>query len=926
MKHALLALLASLFTLAAGAANTKTSVSQVTEAVVLTTDVDYHITSTTPFGDNGTIDIQNTDHAVVIFDNLKPSLAKSVLSKVTINGAAAKNGSNCQLKLYNRGAILLPYGGTSFRPLTVYDQQNFGGESYNNLTEGHNGSGFMKNLPTAWNNRIQSFTLKRGYMVTFALKDTGSGYSRCFIAANEDLAVNLPALMAGRITSYRLFKWYDTSKVALANDTRASSVSLLNVTSCYSFSKGESRLPDAECVPHHIYEDWPSAADCGNQDYSCHLKTNNEPGNSADDHPQSVDDILNNWQNLMRTGLRLCSPSSHDGSLSHLRACLDSIDARGWRCDIIDLHCYWAEGSFNTWSFYDQWANKYGRPIWISEWVWGASWNSNGAFASGVTEDQNRDAIQRITNSLNSWDCIERYFYWNSERDPSKILRNDGSTLTPAGSYYSSINSGLGYCNFKNYIPKNPRLYKVTDLEATYKYSSRTDEHQVTLTWSNINGDLTDMAIVQMKNGTTWTAKDTIMATDATSCTCNLTLNESEAFGLKEFRIVNADFDGKRRISNTASFFNGGAENFGDLMGGRMELASTEKTNISFATQENTPIVIAGMISNKNTANGIVGHLSAVAKSRFTYYLDPWTLDSEVSISRAESIDFLVAQPGVYQWGDMQAVIDTCIYTNAKGALDSYSAGDVIEVFYRQPFAEGVTPVVVAQNLTSQSGCPTHPVVFDVNNVSFKMKLVKQKDNTKTVSKQRAYYIAITPGQARLGDSGKCISAGVGDVLTGSTAAITVFRDEQGDTLFLRNAYVIADAQTHNLDATTIMRKTADRTQEFVNAAGEKEDLLYGISVRRQLDSTSGVSSSDNKASVSGDYIGWIAISDAISTPGDVNGDGNVDLTDAIMIVYYSLGATQSNFNAAVSDVNGDGVTDLTDAIIVVYQSLGAEM
>jgi len=332
------------------------------------------------------------------------------------------------------------------------------------------------------------------------------------------------------------------------------------------------------------------------------------------------------------------------------------------------------------------------------------------------------------------------------------------------------------------------------------------------------------------------------------------------------------------------------------------------------------------MISNKNTANGIVGHLSAVAKSRFTYYLDPWTLDSEVSISRAESIDFLVAQPGVYQWGDMQAVIDTCIYTNAKGALDSYSAGDVIEVFYRQPFAEGVTPVVVAQNLTSQSGCPTHPVVFDVNNVSFKMKLVKQKDNTKTVSKQRAYYIAITPGQARLGDSGKCISAGVGDVLTGSTAAITVFRDEQGDTLFLRNAYVIADAQTHNLDATTIMRKTADRTQEFVNAAGEKEDLLYGISVRRQLDSTSGVSSSDNKASVSGDYIGWIAISDAISTPGDVNGDGNVDLTDAIMIVYYSLGATQSNFNAAVSDVNGDGVTDLTDAIIVVYQSLGAEM
>ena len=61
------------------------------------------------------------------------------------------------------------------------------------------------------------------------------------------------------------------------------------------------------------------------------------------------------------------------------------------------------------------------------------------------------------------------------------------------------------------------------------------------------------------------------------------------------------------------------------------------------------------------------------------------------------------------------------------------------------------------------------------------------------------------------------------------------------------------------------------------------------------------------------------------TTPGDVNGDGNVDLTDAIMIVYYSLEVEQEGFNTAAADLNEDGNIDLTDAIIVVYKSLGVE-
>ena len=58
---------------------------------------------------------------------------------------------------------------------------------------------------------------------------------------------------------------------------------------------------------------------------------------------------------------------------------------------------------------------------------------------------------------------------------------------------------------------------------------------------------------------------------------------------------------------------------------------------------------------------------------------------------------------------------------------------------------------------------------------------------------------------------------------------------------------------------------------------------------------------------------------------GDVNGDGEVDLSDAIMVTYYSLHVAPDNFNEAAADMNGDGEIDLSDAIIIIYKSLGVQ-
>ena len=476
------------------AANKKTSVTQVTAPVTVSDDEDFTVTSATPFAEGGSIDIANTDHAVVILSSVKPSAAIRLLSNITIKGQKAVNNSNCQVKIYNLGAIILPYG-NSVKPLTVYSEPDFGGTAVSDFgTE--NSGGYMNTLTEAkLNNKIRSFRLKRGYMVTFSTLPGGRGYSRCFIAADKDVEMaSLPDVLDQRISSYRVFKWYDAGKKQLANNTQTAALSALNVQSCYDWGQGNgSLLPDYEWVPNHIYEDWPSSATIGGVSQSPHTKNNNEPRNSADDHPQDLATILGNWENMMRTGLRLCSPASWDGSdydnaTGFLAEFLDSIDARGWRCDIIDLHCYWPESKFNN---IHNWSDKYKRPIWISEWCWGASWSNNGSFASGVTEAQVKSALQRICSNLNSWNYIERYYYWNSERDPSKLYK-DGK-LTPAGEYYASMNSGLGYNGRYDFVPTTPRQYPPTDFKAT------PDGDKVSISWRELNGEYNRLMQIERK-------------------------------------------------------------------------------------------------------------------------------------------------------------------------------------------------------------------------------------------------------------------------------------------------------------------------------------------------------------------------------------------------------------------------------------------
>ncbi len=897
--------------LTAMASNTKTNVTSVTQAVDVTGEVDYVISSSSsPFTTSGSVNIADTEHAVVIFSNIKPSeVIKKYMSFIYINGEKAQNGTNCQVKMYGAGAIVFPYD-SKFKPLTVYSEPNFEGTAVNSFGLENTG-GFMNTLTAAkLNNRIRSFKLKRGYMVTFALGTGGWGYSRCFIADQADLEMaTMPANMDSRISSYRVFHWYNAQKKGLASNANQAANDALNTSWCYDWAQGNaSLLPDHEWVPNHIYEDWPSAATCGGVTGSCHMKTNNEPGNSADDHPQDVATVLANWQNLMRTGLRLCSETSHDGSMNHLKAFIDSIDARGWRCDVIDLHCYWASGFGNMTSYSDNYGK--GRPIWISEWIWGASWNNNGAFGSGVTDTQILNQTKSILSTLNSNSRVERYAYWNGE---TKARIYENGSLTSLGKYYASMNSGLAYNKANEYIPRvvysTPTGLEVTNYNKTTKVA--------TLAWNDNNGDMLDSMTIEWQipgaPRFTQAAKVTLKDKNSGSAiayTSNVNLNEGP--GVYNLRIAAYPINTHTaRYSNTTIVTVSESSGNDFVQYGMIDFVNTLAVSTDFSTPfDETPAVFMGLMSTHNSTTNMANLVTSVSARSFTYQPMPWIYTGTQTITVKEQIPFMALKYGNYTFApDMRIEVG-----QAKVKTDT------LQVTFTQPFAEGTVPIVIAEMRPSLKSNPTTLRIWDITNTGFKAIAFYEAGLGKNLTiTQNMMYIAATPGIANVGD-GIQISAGIGtNPLYGSTNRQEIFRqtnpdgtiDDTADTLRLVNPYIFGAAQTFNIKTGIILRRYIDIT----TIDAEKRTLTYGTRIRRMVD-TSGDNSTIKNTQNEADTFGWICISATTDTfqAEDVNQDGNVDTQD-VLAVYNFISTATDPSNSNTEDVNADGTVDTQDVL-----------
>ena len=497
-RKAFVGLLGAMSVMTLSAANTTETVEQVKGTVTLSADVDYVVTSATPFADGAVLNITNTDNAVVILSQVKPSAVSSLYKYIQVNGVKA-SAANCQVKIYGDGSIILPHN-SSISPLTVYTENGCQGSS-EEFAVGQRVSLDGK----AIDNKICSFTLKRGYMVWFAQKADGTGYNRLWIADKGDIQVDLPGVLRKAVSALRVSQWNDASKKGYAgNDVTANS--MLNTTWCYNWDAGINVWTDREYVTQHHHEGWPGITDVGNNGTSANILGNNEPENTSDSREQvnTVAEVLATWPQMMATGRRLGSPAV-SGNYSWLYEFIDSIDARGWRCDFIAVHAYRYNDWSSWYSFLSGIHNRTRRPIWITEMNYGANWTGwpgSDTDYGEANEDILAQHLNPIVDGLESTPWLERYAIYNWVQNCRKVYDNDHGRLTKAGQYYADKPSVVGYDERYAVVPAVKATMKDPDqLTVEYKKSNGV----ASLTWKNYNGENNYAIYVERKvDGGSW--------------------------------------------------------------------------------------------------------------------------------------------------------------------------------------------------------------------------------------------------------------------------------------------------------------------------------------------------------------------------------------------------------------------------------------
>lgn len=865
--------------------NTSQTVTEVAAPVTLSTDVDYHITSTTPFATTGSIDITNTDHAVVIFDNLVPSKAADFLGHITINGAKAVKNGNCQLRVYNGGAILLPFSDST--PLTIYTEAGFEGTTANDFSV----NTIYSLAGKTYNNHIRSFKLKRGYMVCFATQTNGQGYSRVFIADQADREVSaLPAVLKDKISFIRISKWNNVHKRGWAGYWNDAVQEKFNTSWCYNWDASTHQWDDREYVTQHHHEGWPGIADVGNNTGGANILGNNEPDNKADDKEQDIDvkNVLANWPQMMATGRRLGSPAV-SGNYSWLYEFIDSIDARGWRCDFIGVHSYWYMDRGSWENQLRNISSRCGnRPIWITEMNYGANWtgwpgsDTSGSDANYAIQMQH---MAPILDYLNNAPYIERYAYYNNVQDCRYAIAED--QLTPIGEYYANLPAKLAYNPAYEYIPKTPKTYAPSDFTVTFVPRTSVCKLQ----WLNPNGEFADSMYVERKDGAKgeWKRIAKVDVVESTTKQYSYTENVTES-GSYYYRIHVIDFANRNLYSSEVTNVVNGTEGDADFQWGQMNINNNDD-NYNFFRHafEDKPAIVFGSPSRANANTYSVENVSSVTNTYCVSKFFPWNCDGdEQTFTKNEISSYLAVKPGNGKVGDLN--YEAGLLTDAAGKT-LYVKGDTVEYQFKQPFAEA--PVVFVTPLTSFKNYPLIARVWDVTKDGFKIVLTRQygmKAKYPSIVQQRVSYVAIDKGT----------TSAYGKVFTVKDTTLTYTIRTQAKKLTyaheLQDPMMYCQFQTFNRNIFSMLRTSAHMSSInnscYFYANVDSSDPDNTVSSAKPLSET----------------IGWMTIGTDVSTGIE------------------SVKADESaNLAIEVSD-NGVLVRDAQSAAVMVYSLNGAQV
>ena len=406
--------------------------------VTMTGRCELRITSASNPIPGCTINLNSTD-AWLFFPGIRPSVVSAnYLSQVKVNGSAAAAGSNCRLEEYVMGTVIVPHS-PGLTPLQVFSGPNFLGNS--------NSFGIYTYYANAvlgafrWN--IGSFHLKRGYAATFAQNADGTGASKVYVAQDCDLDVAvMPANLDHQCNFVRVIPWHWIGKKGWGGGVDANAT-LVDTLWNYDWANGATSTANVEYIPMQ----WGGGYSSGinSKQGSSQVLGYNEPDQTAQAN-MSVATALAYWPYMMQSGLRVGAPAVSDSGLSGmgvnwLYSFMSQAANLGYRVDYVPVHSYKCNYSASALSNYL--AGIYqtvGKPIWLTEFNFGADWCSPDNDTSQAVE---ASYIASYISMLESCPFVERYAIYQWFGTNREMAVN--GVLTPAGTNYLKQQSTMAY-------------------------------------------------------------------------------------------------------------------------------------------------------------------------------------------------------------------------------------------------------------------------------------------------------------------------------------------------------------------------------------------------------------------------------------------------------------------------------------------------
>ena len=388
-------------------------------------------------------------------------------SNFTVNGLSAVYPSSIRFdNYYHNGTIIRPED-SQLTPLIIYDGEVLDGSSanisINNIASGGT-------IPNLLNDKLSSFILRRGHMATFAVNENGTGYSKVFIASEEDLEVHsLPTKLNNAVSFIRVIPWNWVSKKGTGGD-----ITEMNNSWFYKWNNTGVSDVEREYVPMS----WGKGGaddESDIQNYRSKYKTThilgfNEPDDCNGQSGQysnmcDPEVAIGFYENLMKTGLRVVSPAGRqEAPLNWINTFNQFAIQNDIRIDVIAVHWYdWYSNPQNSPNadpseIFERFKNYlsnvyefYGLPIWITEF------NANKYRTTEVNEAFIKLAIPFLENT----GYIERYAWFepvsiddSTAMGNGEFYDNDGN-LSSIGLFYESYESSPSIPEYNYSGPNN---------------------------------------------------------------------------------------------------------------------------------------------------------------------------------------------------------------------------------------------------------------------------------------------------------------------------------------------------------------------------------------------------------------------------------------------------------------------------------------